>query len=1120
MSGYNNQCCSYLLNQQSFSLFTQFNTPLKPSLTTTFRPVFTFHNCFRKRPRCRTLYNSPPRSSSDVVLIATTEHRDGSLVFHFGDASEVVKNDDVVEEVESLSEQDGKFLKVLDGDNEIQTVEADDGIRNADIDSDVDGKETNIINDLKEEEALSLPLDEIDCTSQLEGAESSNSTLSLLNDGQNKDTNEESEETLLKNSDSENEDLSVSVKLETEGDSDKVRIENSNTSDPEDLVAATMPAPMHNPDVELTVAENEDVEKELKDKFINDSTLINEMLPSYTLDVELTVAEDEDVEEESKDNFINDSTLKNEMLPSDTLNIELTVAASEDVVEELKDMNINEGTFRDEIRPSDTLDVELTAATSKDAEEEFKILNINGGILMDEMLPPDTSDVELTVSASEDIEEELKDTKINEGILIDEMPPSDTLSDMSDVELMVSASEDVEEGLKDPNINESTLIDETPPSTTLDVDLMVAASVEVEEELENKNISESTLMDEMPPSDTLDVQSTVAASEDAEEELKNTNINEGFIVDEMTPSETSEVELTVATLEDMGEELKDTNACESTLSDEMPPSDTLDVELTVATSVDDVNELKDTNKKDNTLMDKIPPSDTLDVDLMVAATEDVEEGVKGTNTLIDKLLPSDTLDVELTGDASVDDVEEFKNTNINESSLTDEILPSDTSDAKVTVAANEDVKEELIDEMSSSDLLLIEPTLIEVRQIQIHVNVEEKTMDISSAESVDVQDQTMEDELQEVSTINKENSISTVPFSNIEEAEPVLEEAEPVLDIKLKETKAQDSDDISLKANEESEDPSVSVKLEIMQGSQIEVMDVSHPYADDKFHIVETGNTNEGDMEDLLPPIMHIPDAKQTDAANEDTDIDEAILIDGLLPSDELGAEPTSKEVSQLESSQGMLEATMEVSTTKIMDVEDQAVENELPELSSDNWAENDIANTMPAEPTLAEEVSEPNSTPVELKPTMQLSDIEVQDAIGQNTDDAMSLAINAYAGDSYINNAEQSSHQLEFQPVEDVEVNHSILEQSLEYDSLETSILLMEGATDPLLEVEKNEDNISSIELVEASADTTLLLEAETGVIREDIYITGDFLSSGAALLEDPSKVEMMPFLWLEVNG
>ncbi|GKC86789.1 hypothetical protein Tco_1147438, partial [Tanacetum coccineum] len=68
------------------------------------------------------------KSSSDIVLIATTENRDGSLVFRFGDASEVVKNDEVfendkvvendevVKEIESRVESESNVVNLFEGD--------------------------------------------------------------------------------------------------------------------------------------------------------------------------------------------------------------------------------------------------------------------------------------------------------------------------------------------------------------------------------------------------------------------------------------------------------------------------------------------------------------------------------------------------------------------------------------------------------------------------------------------------------------------------------------------------------------------------------------------------------------------------------------------------------------------------------------------------------------------------------------------------------------------------------------------------------------------------------------------------------------------------------------------
>nr|GEU32998.1 probable protein phosphatase 2C 62 [Tanacetum cinerariifolium] len=65
----------------------------------------------------------------------------------------------------------------------------------------------------------------------------------------------------------------------------------------------------------------------------------------------------------------------------------------------------------------------------------------------------------------------------------------------------------------------------------------------------------------------------------------------------------------------------------------------------------------------------------------------------------------------------------------------------------------------------------------------------------------------------------------------------------------------------------------------------------------------------------------------------------------------------------------------------------------------------------------------------------------------------------------------------------------------------------LTESVDDPLLETERTEDHVSSDELAESSEDMDLLIATEAEIEWKDIYLTGDVLSSGAALWEHPDK-------------
>ncbi|GJS21289.1 hypothetical protein Tco_0449921 [Tanacetum coccineum] len=65
----------------------------------------------------------------------------------------------------------------------------------------------------------------------------------------------------------------------------------------------------------------------------------------------------------------------------------------------------------------------------------------------------------------------------------------------------------------------------------------------------------------------------------------------------------------------------------------------------------------------------------------------------------------------------------------------------------------------------------------------------------------------------------------------------------------------------------------------------------------------------------------------------------------------------------------------------------------------------------------------------------------------------------------------------------------------------------LTKSVDDPLLETERDEVHVSSDELAESSEDMDLVIATEAEIERKDIYLTGDFLSSGAALWEHPNK-------------
>ncbi|KAI3803836.1 hypothetical protein L1987_31998 [Smallanthus sonchifolius] len=527
-------------------------------------------------------------------------------------------------------------------------------------------------------------------------------------------------------------------------------------------------------------------------------------------------------------------------------------------------------------------------------------------------------------------------------------------------------------------------------------------------------------------------------------------------------------------------------------------------------------------------------------------------------------------------------------------------------------AANEDVEEKLkdmindegelkdmnineatnIDEIPSSDQLVVEPTLDEVSQLQ----------------TVHVKDQTMEDESQQVSIKNREENDAAyvIPVSRIEGPERIIEEEviQPrsplelkptiqVVNIDLQDTMDQNLDVGISQVNNEMKDPSVSVKLETNQVSDNEVMDVAQPYTKDESHMVESKDTSGGDAKDLSPlatmqvsdvdmderlqdmnisqatfidetpisdplgaePTLEVLTTKGMDVKDVDMDerlqdmnISEGTFIDEIPASDPLGAKPTLKVSStegmdvkdltlEVSSTEGMAtfidetptsdplvaEPTLEVSTTKGMDVKDFDMDERLQDM---NISEGTFIDEIPAsdplgaEPTLAvsstegmdvedptvkDELQPVSNNKMDEKEFAAEATLEVS-STGRNLDDEILQVISEDAGDSYVEDVQQSLHQLESHPVQDLGVKH-MLEQCAESDAVESSILLKQGTHNPLLESERTKGMVGSSELAEASEVTALLLTAEAEVEREEIYLTDDFLLSGAALLEHQLK-------------
>ncbi|KAI3715783.1 hypothetical protein L6452_22770 [Arctium lappa] len=935
--------CSNLFEYRSFSLFTPFYTPLKP-YPTTLRSIFPFHNNLilnsrRSRSR-RSSVPCPPlaaQSSSDIVLIATTEHQDGSLVFRFGDASEVVKNDEVVEEIESQAEPESNVVTVLDGDQERQVLvetiergygsdggrltEVADGIRNADVDSDIAERDTKVISDLRdyhaesseklsyisEEEVLSLQSDSqinnslegvestldnkteiTECAAQLDGDESLNPTISLLDNSPNRDKSADSEGIVLMDSDNEIEDPSVSVNFESMQVSHievmdvkqpyakelhKVKRQDTSESDTKDVMP---PATMHISDVELTDATKEDAEEGLQDMNINEDIPIDEMPPSNlggepTL-VEVSQLQSGHVEFEAI------------MEVSSTKAIDVEDQATEDELQQVTTNN------RDEI------DVAYVMPIShiEEAEPILEEVSQSQSTLVDLKSTMQVSDIEIEDTINRD-----------DGILqvIDETQDP-------------SIYEDVEKGSQDMSINEGMLIDG------------------------------------MPPSDPLGAESTL---------------------DEVSQLQSAPVKL------------------EETM--EVSTTKGIDVE---DQAVKDELQQGSTNNNDENVVAHVMPAEPI---LEEEVCQFQSAPIKSEATL--EVSATNGMDVE---DQAMEDELQQRSTNNNDENDVAYVMPA-------------------------------EP-ILEEEVSQLHYVKLEATMEVSTTKGMDIEDQAVEDELQQASTNNNdENDVACVS-----PAEPIL----------VEEVSQLQSSPVMLEA---------TMEVSISKG-----MDVEDQTVEDELQQRSTNDNDENDVSYVKP------------------------------------AEPIlEEEVSQLQSAPVKLEATM--------DVEEQAVENELEQRSTDNNDKNDVAYVMPAEQILEEKISQIQSTPSEIMPTTQVSDIEIQDTIGQNLHDGILQVIDEDASESCIKNVERSCHLLETQPIQDEGVNHNMLEQCAEIDPLGSSILLKQDTRSSLLEAERLEDKVSSSELAEASEDSATLLATEAKVIREEIYLTGYFLSSGAALLEHPFK-------------
>ncbi|XP_076887703.1 uncharacterized protein LOC143537922 isoform X2 [Bidens hawaiensis] len=1175
--------CSDLCNYRSFS----FCTPLKPYATTR-RPFFPFQHKLvsigrsSRRNSSNLLLTPAAQSSSDTVLIATTEHRDGSLVFQFGDASQVVENVDAEEEIDNQIEQESSVVKVLDGDQdrlvEGRLIEVTDGIRNVDIDSDIVESETNGIRDLRESYAESSEnlsdssekevllsefdakmndslkvvestLDETTFNVQLDKEESSDPAIYLLDDSPNIDKSEDPEGTLLKGSDDKTVDPSVSVELEsaqvsqieviddlgkvetedtrksdtedasvelesTQGlqievvdDLEKVETEDTRKSETEDIEPSALPVVMHVSDIESTDAANEDVEEELKDMIVNDGTLIDELPPSNPLDVQLTDAVNED-EEELQEMNINEATIIDEMPSSDQLVVEQPTL---DELEQLSTKN-REGNDVAFVMPVTRIEEVGTVLEEEASQPESTSLELKPTVQVLDTDLQDTMGQNLD-NGTLQVNNEIKDPSV-EAIQV---------SDNEVMDITQSHAKDESQMVESKDTSECDTEDLLPPGA------MHVSDVDANERLQDNNISEGTFIDEMPTSDTLGTESSLELSTTkdmgvkdavADEKLQDMNISEGIFTDEMPASvplgadstlEVSTAKYMVVKDVDTNERLQNLNISEDTLIGEMPTSDllgselTLDVSTTEDTDVEDFDtseRLQDVNVSEGTFVDEMPTSNALGSEptLEVSTTKDVDikdvdmderlQDLKfSEGTFIDGMPTSDklgaepSLEVSINEDMDVKDAvsdERLQDMNISEGTLIDERPKSDPlraeSPSEVSTTKDMDVKDvdmderlqymkvtegSFIDDMPTSDPLGAEPTL-----------------EASTTKDMVVKDVDTDERLQDSSTFADE-----MPTSDLLEAEPTLEDST---------TKGTDVKDVNLDESLQNmntlEDTLIDEKPTFdllgaeptLEASITKEMDVKDADMDESLrdiNISDGTSISEMPTSDPAEPTLEVSATEDMDVKNvemderlQDMNISEGTLINEMPTSDSLGVEPT-----------------LEVSNPEALDLKDLAVEAELQLVSNDNMDDNSNADLMPSKPVVKEEVSQPHLPPAELKVTMDVSDIKVLDATDQNLDDEMLQVISEHAGDSYIEDVEESSHQLESQPVQDVG--------------------LKQRAHDPLLEAETTEGVVGSSERAEASEVTPLLLASEAEVEREEIYITDDFLSSGVALLEHPFK-------------
>ncbi|KAJ0743919.1 putative protein-serine/threonine phosphatase [Helianthus annuus] len=1204
--------CSNLCNSRSFSLYTPFLAPLKPYATTR-RPFFPFPHSFIligrrwRRGSSSVRLKVAAQSSSDVVLIATKVHSDGSLVFRFGDASEVVENDDVEEEIESQTEQESSVVKVLDGDQDRQViietgdsgydsvegrlVEVADEIRNADIESDIDESVTYDITDLEDNNAESSErlseisenevcvsqsdanlddsmkvvestLDEARLSVQLDEEESSDTILDLLDDTPDIEKRADPEGTFLNGTDDNTVDPSVSIELESThvsenevmDDLDNVEAEDTSKSDTEDVsveLECTQVLPteliddldkVEAEDTSKSVTEeikpsaNEGTDEELKDIIIDEGTMIDEVSPSKSLDVQLTGAVNEDVEEELQDMNLNEATIIDEIPSSDQLAVELTL----DEVNQIQ--SVKDQTTEDELQEVSTENREendVAYVVPVSAVEEAEI------IVEEEVSQPQSTPLELK-PAIQVLDPDLQDTigqDLDNGILQDDngiKVPSDSVK-LEATQLSDNEVTDVTQpyGEDESQVADNDTNDLLRPAT------MHVSDVDIDEKSQDTNISEGTFIDEMPTpaplgsEPTLEVLTNKGMNVDMDERLQDMTISEGTLIDEIPTSNLlgAEPTLEIAATKDMDlkdidtdERLQYKNVREDTLIDETPTFDPLGAEPTLEASttkdknVNDVNTdqtLQDMNISEGTFIDELPTSDPLGSEPTLAVST-----TKG-------------MDV-----SDVDMDEKLQDMNISEGTFIDEMPTPDPleSEPSLEVSTNKGMNIDLDERLQ--DMNISEGPFIHEIPASDPLGAE-PTLEVSSNEGMDIKDLTVEDELQLVSNdvdmdvrlqdmnISEGTFTDEIPASDPLQAEPTLEvssnEGMDIKDLTVEDELQLVSNDVDMDERLQdmnisegtfTDEIPVSVPLQAeptLEVSSNEGMDVKDLAVDDEVQLVSNDNMGENEIADVLPaeaileeevfqphlkPIeleatMPVSDIEVQDAIgqNLDDEILQVINEDAEQLSHQLESEPVQDEgvkrlqdmnisedkfIGEIPTSDPLgTESTLEGSTTEGKDVKDLAVEDELQLVSNDKTEENEIADVMPAEPILEEE----------------------------NLDDEISQVMNEDAGDGYIEDVEPSPHELESLLVQDEGVKDNMLAQRDESDAVESSILLIKDAHDLLPEAERTEDVVDSSELAEVSEVTAFLLAAEAEVEREEIYLTDDFLLSGAALLEHPSK-------------